>query len=70
MRDCVNTVSDFGNVREAVCISTQKIMDACRDQDCMENVPVYLTRESQETLECATRMWMWSRCAIRMGIIA
>ena len=54
MSDCMNTVSDFSNVREAVCISTQKIMDACRDQDCMENVPVYLTAESQNTLECAT----------------
>ena len=38
MQDCMNTVSDFGNVREAVCISTQKIMDACRDQDCMEDL--------------------------------
>lgn len=54
MQDCMNTVSDFGNVREAVCVSTQKIMDACRDQDCMENVPVYLTPESQKILECAT----------------
>ncbi len=54
MRDCMNTVSDFSNVREAVCISTQKIMDACRDQDCMEQIPVYLTGESQTTLECAT----------------
>jgi hypothetical protein len=54
MQDCINAVSDFGNIRQAVCISTQKIMDACRDQDCMESVPVYLTAESQETLECAT----------------
>lgn len=54
MRDCMNTVSDFSNVREAVCISTQKIMDACRDQDCTENIPVYLTQESQNTLDCAT----------------
>ncbi len=54
MQDCMTTVSDFSNVREAVCISTQKIMDACRDQDCMENVPVYLTAESQNTLDCAT----------------
>ena len=29
-------------------------MDACRDQDCMEDLTVYLTQESQETLECAT----------------
>ena len=54
MRDCMNSVTDFSNVREAVCISTQKIMDACRDQDCSENVPVYLTQESQNTLDCAT----------------
>ncbi len=54
MQDGMNTVTDFGNVREAVCVSTEKIMDACRDQDCMEDVSVYLTRESQETLECAT----------------
>lgn len=61
MQDCVNTVSDFGNVREAVCISTRKIMDACRDQDCMEDVPVYLTTASQETLENATTVK--ARCA-------
>ena len=42
MQDCMNTVSDFGNVREAVCVSIQKIMDACRDQDCMEDLAVYL----------------------------
>ena len=53
MQDCMNTVSDFGNVREAVCVSIQKIMDACRDQDCMEDLAVYLTEDSQETLECA-----------------
>ena len=53
MSDCMNTVSDFTNVREAVCVTVQKIMDACRDQDCAENVPVYLTADSQRTLENA-----------------
>lgn len=48
------TVTDFSNVREAVCISAGKLMDACRDQDCVEDVPVYLTTASQETLENAT----------------
>lgn len=61
MSNCVNTVSDFGNVREAVCVSTRKIMDACRDQDCMEDVAVYLTTGSQETLENATTVK--PRCA-------
>ncbi len=54
MNDCIDTVSDFGNVREAVCVSVRKIMDACRDQDCSENVPVYLTAESQNILDKAT----------------
>ena len=53
MTDCVGTVTDFSNVREAVCISARKIMDACRDQACMEGLPVYLTEESQQTLETA-----------------
>ena len=61
MQDCVNTVSDFGNVREAVCVSTRKIMDACRDQECMEDVAVYLTSESQEVFETATTVK--ARCA-------
>ena len=61
MQDCVSTVSDFGNVREAVCVSTRKVMDACRDQDCMEDVAVYLTTASQETLENATTVK--ARCA-------
>lgn len=54
MQECVNSVTDLSNVREAVCVSTGKIMDACRDQDCMEDVAVYLTSASQETLENAT----------------
>lgn len=61
MQDCVSTVTDFGNVREAVCVSTRKIMDACRDQDCSEDVAVYLTAGSQETLESATNVK--ARCA-------
>ena len=54
MTDCMNTVTDFTKVREAVCVNVRKIMDACRDQDCAENIPVYLTAESQQTLDSAT----------------
>ena len=53
MNDCINPVSDFGNVQESVCVTVRKIMDACRDQNCLENVPVYLTAESQQILESA-----------------
>ena len=54
MSDCIQTVSDFDNVQESVCVSVRKIMDACRDQDCTEHVPVYLTADSQAILENAT----------------
>ena len=53
MRDCINPVSEFGDIQEAVCIGARKIMDACRDQTCVQGVPVYLTTESQSVLEAA-----------------
>lgn len=46
-------VSDSVSIREAVCIHTKKIFDSCRDKDCIEDLRVYLTRESQEVLEHA-----------------
>lgn len=46
---------DLSGIREAVCIHTKKVTDACRDKDCVENLRVYLTRESQAILDrCAT----------------
>lgn len=45
---------DLSGIREAVCIHTKKVTDACRDKDCVENLRVYLTRESQAILDrCA-----------------
>ena len=35
-------------------IHTQKITDSCRDKDCIEDLRVYLTRDSQATLDSAT----------------
>ena len=46
-------VSDLAGIREAVCVHTQKIMDACRDKDCVEDLRVYLTCASQQVLERA-----------------
>ena len=40
-------------VREQVCIHTKRIMDSCRDKDCLECVRVYPTRSSQEVLDRA-----------------
>ena len=42
------------DLRQALSIHTQKITDSCRDKDCIEDLRVYLTRTSQNTLDnCA-----------------
>ncbi len=46
---------DLTGIREAVCVHTKKITDACRDKDCIEDLRVYLTRDSQTILDrCST----------------
>ena len=42
------------DLRQAMSIHTRKITDACRDKDCIEDLRVYLTRESQALLDRAT----------------
>ena len=41
------------DLRSALSIHTQKITDSCRDKDCIEDLRVYLTRESQSILDAA-----------------
>ena len=41
---------DPQNLRQAMSIHTRKITDACRDKDCVEDLRVYLTAGSQQTL--------------------
>ena len=41
------------DLRRALAIHTQKITDSCRDKDCIEDLRVYLTRESQTVLDAA-----------------
>lgn len=40
-------------IREAVCVHTRKVFDACRDKDCVEDLRVYPTVTSQSNLEGA-----------------
>ncbi|MBR4940824.1 MAG: hypothetical protein IKZ19_02355 [Clostridia bacterium] len=39
--------------KEAVCISTTKVYDSCRSQDCLEDVRCYLTGEGQNVIDHA-----------------
>jgi hypothetical protein len=42
------------DLQEALSIHTRKITDSCRDKDCIEDLRVFLTRASQNTLDaCA-----------------
>ena len=41
------------DLRRALSIHTRKITDSCRDKDCIEELRVYLTRESQTVLDTA-----------------
>ncbi|MGN1013811.1 MAG: hypothetical protein ACI4PM_00480 [Butyricicoccus sp.] len=38
-------------IREAVCVHTSKVCDACRSKECIQDLRVYLTRQSQELLD-------------------
>ena len=42
------------DLQQALSIHTRKITDSCRDKDCIEDLRVYLTQSSQNTLENAT----------------
>ena len=41
------------DLRYALPIHTKKITDSCRDKDCIEDLRVYLTRDSQAVLDTA-----------------
>ena len=59
---CQDTLHcDPQELRQAMSIHTRKITDSCRDKDCIEDLPVYLTCGSQSILDSSagTRV----RCA-------
>ncbi|MEI3131166.1 MAG: hypothetical protein V8S92_02570 [Oscillospiraceae bacterium] len=50
----VNTSCDLRGIREAVCVHTDKITDSCLAKDCIEDLRVYLTLDSQRALDAAS----------------
>lgn len=46
-------MAEQDNCTEAVCIHTRKIYDSCRDKDCVEDLRVYPTVQSQAYIETA-----------------
>ena len=45
---------DLRSIREAVCVHTDKVTDSCLAKDCIEDLRVYLTVESQRVLDAAS----------------
>ncbi|MGM9651558.1 MAG: hypothetical protein ACI3VX_06475 [Faecousia sp.] len=56
----------ISDIREAVCIHTKQIEDACIDKDCVEDLRVYLTKCSQKILDTATSAR--ARCAELLNV--
>ena len=67
-------VSDRDTVSEAVCIDTRKIMDSCRDKDCVEDLRVFPTVASLPALDGAIsvrpRGAELLRCSVRVRDIS
>ena len=61
MSDCVQEYGSCDHSARALSIHTKKITDSCRDKDCIEDLRVYLTRNSQEILDTAATAKV--RCA-------
>ena len=59
MSDCVQ--EHEGCRPDCMSIHTRKITDSCRDKDCIEDLRVYLTKNSQQTLDAAASAKV--RCA-------
>ena len=59
MSECVREYD--GCAPDSMSIHTKKITDSCRDKDCIEDLRVYLTRNSQQILDSAASAKV--RCA-------
>ena len=46
-------LSEDACIREAVCIHTKKIFDSCKDKDCIEDLRLYPTCDSQRHIDTA-----------------
>ena len=40
-----------GSIRDAVCVHTDKVYDACKDKDCIVDARVYVTPCGQELID-------------------
>lgn len=53
MPENCNPISAGNAVTDKVCIHTDKVYDACKEKDCLEDLRVYVTRNAQEIVDRA-----------------
>ena len=53
MADKCNPNGNNSSIRDKVCIHTDKVYDACKEKDCLEDLRVFLTVCGQEIVDRA-----------------
>lgn len=56
MPDNVNEKADIRQFGEPVCIDARRVYDSCGDKDCLSELPVYLSDESQALIDDAVNV--------------
>ena len=57
MPDNVNeTAAEVRNYGEPVCIDARRVYDSCGDKDCLSDLPVYMSEESQRLIDNAVNV--------------
>ncbi len=59
-----------GNIKESVCINAPRIYDSCSDKDCLEDLPLLLTKPGQCLIDKATsvRLNQVSVCNVAVSL--
>ena len=67
---CENCCPNDGNIKEAVCINAPRIYDSCSDKDCLEDLPVLLTKAGQCMIDKAAsvRLSDVEVCNVSIGL--
>lgn len=56
MPDYVNETAEIRPTGEPVCIDARRVYDSCGDKDCLSDLPVYVSEESQALIDSAVNV--------------
>lgn len=75
-----NTPNCDNEIKDAVCVHTDKVYDSCKDKDCIEDARVFLTACGQEIIDKAVNIkcrkaeiiWVFpdvEACSVQPGLL-